>query len=378
MYNNKQIKMSLEEENNLNEEKNRTTINVDKYLKYNPEKYKDKGITGLQNLVNTCFMNSLLQCLSHTYELNEFLDNGNINEKFNRKPETVILHEWDELRKLMWSSNCIIKPGRFLTKMKKIARIKDRILFTGFLQNDLCEFLIFIMDCFHNAIERQVEMNVVGEPVTSLDKLAVKSYEMMQNIYKNEYSEFLELFYGISISEINSLESSYQSITPEPFFLLNLAIPKNSGEKNIYDCFDLHVKSEKLGDDNQFFNEESGKKENVEKKLSFWKLPNVLIFTLKRFSNECQKNNEFIDFPLNGLDLSKYVKGYDAEKYVYDLYAVCYHLGQFNGGHYLAHIKNANGKWYEFNDEDVEETTSGSGKSFRGRQAYCFFYRKRQ
>ena len=238
------------------------------------------------------------------------------------------------------------------------------------------------MDCFHNAIERQVEMNVIGEPVTPLDKLAVKSYEMMQNIYKNEYSEFLELFYGISISKINSLESSYQSITPEPFFLLNLAIPENTKKKNIYDCFDLHVKTEQLGDDNQFFNEESGKKENVEKKLSFWKLPNVLIFTLKRFSNECQKNNEFIDFPLNGLDLSKYVTGYDAEKYVYDLYAVCYHLGQFNGGHYLAHIKNANGKWYEFNDEDVEETKrlgidEGSGKSSRGHQAYCFFYRKR-
>ncbi len=66
--------------------------------------------------------------------------------------------------------------------------------------------------------------------------------------------------------------------------------------------------------------------------------------------------------------------GYDSEKCIYDLYGICNHSGSVLGGHYTSFVKNANGKWYHFNDTIVTEVTNL--ENLITTKAYCFFYRK--
>ena len=103
------------------------------------KKYSGKGLTGLANVGNSCYINSCMQLLSHTYELNELLDNFD-KSKINNE-ESLILNEWNDLRTLMWSENCTVAPWGFIKSIQHVAEEKDMDIFTGYAQNDVCEFL---------------------------------------------------------------------------------------------------------------------------------------------------------------------------------------------------------------------------------------------
>ena len=338
--------------------------------------YKNKGLSGLANLGNTCFINSCMQVLSHTYELNEFLNKQTYQKKIKNKYESALIIEWDNLRQLLWSQNCTISPNKFLKIIQKVAEKKGLDMFTGYSQNDLPEFLLFVIDCFHTSLSREITMIIDGSAETETDKIALKCYEMIKNMYSKEYSEIWNLFYAVQVSEIISLETGKQkSVIPEPYFMVDLPIPQNNKNPNLYDCFDLFVEGETLDGDNAWFNSETQKKENVRKKISFWSFPNVLIIDFKRFNSRNQKNQILIDFPIDNLNLTKYVIGYKKNSYKYELYGVCNHSGGVMGGHYTAYIKNANDKWYHFNDTSVNEVPLVS--SIISPKAYCLFYRKK-
>ena len=71
-----------------------------------------------------------------------------------------------------------------------------------------------------------------------------------------------------------------------------------------------------------------------------------------------------------GFGFFLYKKGFK-----YELFGVCNHSGGVLGGHYTCYVKNANGKWYHYNDTSVAEI--GIIESIISPKAYCLFYRKK-
>ena len=364
--------------------------------------FAGKGITGLMNMGNTCFVNSCLQALSHTYELNRFLNDDKYKKRLTKKPDAVLLTEWDKLRTLMWSENCVVSPGGFMASMKQIARLKNQELFTQNSQNDVQEFLMFMMDSFHMALAREVNMTITGNVNNDKDIVGKKCYEMMKQMYTKNYSEMLNIFYGIQMSVIEKLHTggdagaagdadfsvdNILSLSPEPFSIISLSIPlvenPTTGKTRIptlYDCFVHYCEGERMEGENAWFNEETKQYQAVQKRIMYWSLPNIMIIDLKRVQYTERgpvKVTIPVEIPLHSLDLSTFVRGYKRESYIYDLYAVCNHHGNFSkSGHYTATIRSADDIWYNFNDETVKQTDIKSD-AITSNIPYCLFYRKR-
>jgi ubiquitin C-terminal hydrolase len=336
---------------------------------------------GLANLGNTCFLNSCIQIFQHTYELHTLFDNID--------KDTIDAHlikEWNELRKVMQTQNGILSPNRFIHMVQKTAQQKHRDLFTGWAQNDMTEFLLFLVECMHNSISRPLHIQINGTPENPMDRRATICYTMLQTIYKKEYSKILEIFYGMYVTEIlDIVDRKIVSAMPEHYFMLDLQLftRRQSSKRtyediifnNIYECFDMFVAPEVLEGENQWFNDTTRQKENAYKQVTFWNFPDVLVLILKRFSPDGKKKlQNLIQFPLEGLDLSKYITGYKAESYVYDLFGVCNHMGNVTGGHYTAFVKNGYNQWRHYNDQVVEDI---SLHEIISPKAYCLFYRKK-
>jgi ubiquitin C-terminal hydrolase len=250
---------------------------------------------------------------------------------------------------------------------------------------------MFLIDSFHMAMSRAVTMNVTGNAKNPQDTMGQQCYEMMKTMYTRDYSEMLNIFYGIQMSIITSTTTGeILSLKPEPYFIINLPIPLMAGEESsktpaklptLFDCFREHCVPETLQGENAWYNESAGVKQDVHKRISFWNLPNVLVIDLKRFvytdRGVMRKIQVPVEIPINNVDMSEFVQGYNKTSYVYDLFGICNHHGGMNGGHYTATVRNANGLWYAFNDTlvkpvDIKEEVIISNAP------YCLFYRKKK
>ena len=393
------------------------------------------GLSGIRNIGNTCYMNSILQCCSALSELRSYLlgkhflldlkmkvtkkiykehEKKHSQTDFIVKPTVLketcintVTYQLYKLLKTMWVKNREVTPRTF--KMV-IGRLNSE--FRGFNQNDSHELLNFVLDRIHEDTCREPknlklckvddevytllllkknmknttdekELEVIKkkyEDYSSTHQRAefiLKSFIYWKRYIKGNYSIITKLFTGLYSSEIKCLCCRQTFITFEPFTTFSVAIPLNNKVK-LSECMETFSKPCNLSGENKYNCSKCKRKTDALKTMYIWEPPEILIIHLKRFDNTrhmVMKVDTYVDYPLENFKLDGCYSSFNTHDYKYNLVAVSNHFGSCNGGHYTAYCKNAfNNNWYNFDDRSV--TYIPNIDTIVSKSGYILFYRR--
>uniref|UniRef100_A0A669F6V5 Ubiquitin carboxyl-terminal hydrolase n=1 Tax=Oreochromis niloticus TaxID=8128 RepID=A0A669F6V5_ORENI len=323
-----------------------------------------QGLVGLKNLGNTCFMNSILQCLSNTQSLRDYcLHNSHRRDlNNNSRTNTALMEEFAKLIQTMWTSSSseAVSPSEFKTQIQRYAP-----RFVGYNQQDAQEFLRFLLDGLHNEVNR-VTVRPRGT-VEDFDHLPdeEKGKKMWSKYLEREDSKIVDLFVGQLKSSLTCSHCGFCSTVFDPFWDLSLPIAKKGyGEVSLMDCMRLFTKEDVLDGDEKPTCYRCKARRRCTKKFTIQKFPKILVLRILCFGQ--QNVTLLVNCPF------KHVFCRLAVNAVYNLYAVSNHSGTTMGGHYTAYCRNpSSGEWYTFNDSRV---TPMSSSQVRSSDAYVLFY----
>ena len=334
-------------------------------------KYDNKGITGLVNRGNTCFLNTSIQCLSHIMPLTDYFVNDSYLEYITRnKKEFRLCKQYAILMKGFWEESCIVDPESFHRTFQN-----SNEYFSNYDQHDCQEALSIILDAIHESLTYEVDITHRGVIENEMDKFMVDSINNWSKSFNNKYSIIVDLFFGQFVSYITDVETNKTiSYNFEHFNILN--VPING--RNIYECLNNFIKPEEL--ERPYLNETDKKEYRVKRQIKISKIPQYLIIVLKRFrfnGSRYIKNPDLLSFPINNLDISRYVEGYDQYNAIMDLKCIGCHSGGIDSGHYYAVCKHVNNNWYEFNDKNRNAVNIHSILPMIYQNSYILIYEKK-
>ncbi|CAH1789341.1 unnamed protein product [Owenia fusiformis] len=334
-----------------------------------------RGLTGLRNMGNTCYMSTCIQCLSNTPALTAYFLADYYKEDINRENKLSkngeLAEEYGVLCKALWQGQYrSITPIDFKCTVDKYFQP----LFGGFSQQDSQELLVFLLDGIHEDCNR-----VKNRPQAKEDDFSGQpdhtAAEKAWQVHKQfNQSIMVELFQGQLKSTLTCLTCGKTSVKFDVFMYITLPVP-TSRSCSLQDCFKLFLKEEKMTGDSRWNCPRCKCKRDAIKKIDIWKTPPVLIICLKRFWFDShqfrQKITTTVDFPLRDMSLNGIIQGPKRTK-PYNLYAVSNHYGTMEGGHYTAFSRNSlTERWHRFDDHMVSDM---SEREVKTSAAYILFY----
>ena len=328
------------------------------------------SLTGLQNLGNTCFMNTCLQNLIHcTPFISQFLEISNQMFQKNIRPCPISDSFYELLLKIYENNNNdqndYINPTNFVDSFCSLHN-----QFFGNREHDTQEFCRFLLQ------DINCELNEVVSPSGYKENMPKQHKEEMFYNYKKyclskENSIITNLFIGYFSFEY-ICECGFKEYSFSQF--LDLPVQMSSGI-NGYDLFQMlqnnfYRKSFVDMGEVCSFCKRTSKKNEIMRIAS---LPQILIISLQRINrHNGNKNSAPVRF-YEGLDLREIMDAQlsDGSSTKYDLFAVSNHVGQINSGHYFSYIKIGK-SWYCFEDSKVFKV--GYQIEMTSTEVYTLFY----
>ena len=207
-------------------------FDLNRFLKKNLNNFFEpdqlKGLVGLSNLGNTCYMNSALQCLSNTFDLTKYFlfkyFENDINRGNKLGSNGSIANEYYKLIYSMWcGKEQRIAPRDFIKVFQK-----EKSQFAGYRQQDSQEFISILLDQLHedlNRISNKPYIELLEKQPNEDDITASKRWWDLHK--KREDSIIIDLFNGQLKSETTCQVCNKSSITYDPFMFLCLPLPKS-------------------------------------------------------------------------------------------------------------------------------------------------------
>lgn len=313
----------------------------------------NSGNKGIINHGNTCYLNSIVQCLTHILFFHPVNKKIKYDYDIDNDPDKLMYH-WLLINGEMWNNetNKALSLIEFIKSFKKIVE-KEKLYFENFDQNDAEEFITLLFDMFHKILKKSY--NGTTENKQWID------------VYKNDYSLIVDYFYNQSKLQTLCTDCNHEIFRYEPSFIYQLCI--NDSVNSIEDAFRLDCQSESMDD---YTCDHCKKKAVCLHKKKYNRLSDLIVVQLKLY-NKCGKINRHIEYS-ESLDMTPYTV--EQEKTIYELVGFVVHMGNLHGGHYYSICKNLiDKKWRLYNDTQIQ--ILNENQIFH-QKPYILFYKRQK